>query len=507
MRPRFLSPAALLLVVFQLAVIQVAQAQESEPSRLPVQPPLPPVVDSDLFPDAPLDQETPLDEGASPDSAKPDNPCDAEKMQALEKQIAGAYKPLFYDNDFNYLCDPCYDQWWPGQNFKRIGLGDAAILDIGGQYRTRYQSEHNMRGLGLTGLSDDFLLHRTRVYGNLEVRQNFRAYVEYLDAVSNHEQFNPRPIEENRSDLLNAFADLLVFEGETEFWLRAGRQELLYGNQRLVSPLDWANTRRTFQGYKAMLDGGDWRVDGFWTNPVDPDTDGFDSPNRDEEFMGVYATKKLPDSGKTIDLFYLRLHDEQAQGNFPNNFDVHTIGSRIEGKYNDFDYECWGAYQFGKNTDGTSHVAGAFTLGVGRTFDDYDWKPALWLYYDWASGADQTGAVQPPLPARPQIPGVHGPLRAAEHSIAERPVHHAAGCQGQVPALVLLPAVAKRPGHPLQRHHDALQSQQRAGQPRTGTRDRPAGDVQHQRPHVAAGRLLALLHRGILSHDPGRPDR
>jgi hypothetical protein len=34
-----------------------------------------------------------------------------------------------------------------------------------------------------------------------------------------------------------------------------GRQELLYGAQRLISPLDWANTRRTFEGGKLIWQG------------------------------------------------------------------------------------------------------------------------------------------------------------------------------------------------------------------------------------------------------------
>lgn len=320
------------------------------------------------------------------------NPCDKEKMQELNKAVAGAYEPVFYDNNFSYLDDPCYDDWWPGQHFKQINLCDWATLDVGGQYRNRYHSEHHMRGLGLTGVNDDFLLHRTRVYGNLQVDQFFRAYVEYIDAVSNYERHNPRPIEENRSDLLNAFADVLLLDtGSQELWFRGGRQELIYGQQRAVSPLDWANTRRTFQGYKAMLKGENWKIDGFWTNPIDPEPKSFDNPNRDEQFMGVYATRAF-EGGETLDLFYLRLQDAQNQGSFPNDFDFHTLGGRLAGKYNEYDYEAWGGYQFGKNTNGSGHAAGAFTFGIGRTLQDVQWTPSLWIYYDWASGANDTGA-------------------------------------------------------------------------------------------------------------------
>jgi hypothetical protein len=49
---------------------------------------------------------------------------------------------------------------------------------------------------------------------------------------------------------------------------RTGRQELLLGAERLVSPLDWANTRRTFDGYRATFKGSQNAVDLFFTNPV-----------------------------------------------------------------------------------------------------------------------------------------------------------------------------------------------------------------------------------------------
>ena len=73
---------------------------------------------------------------------------------------------------------------------------------MGGQYRARYQGEQNMRGLGLTGIDDNFLLHRTRLFMNAKYGDSFRGYVEYIDAQSNYENFPIRIIEENRSDLL-----------------------------------------------------------------------------------------------------------------------------------------------------------------------------------------------------------------------------------------------------------------------------------------------------------------
>ena len=50
--------------------------------------------------------------------------------------------------------------------------------------------------------------------------------------------------------------------------MRLGRQELGFGRQRLVSPLDWANARRTFDGLTLEWLGEDWHTTGFVNRPV-----------------------------------------------------------------------------------------------------------------------------------------------------------------------------------------------------------------------------------------------
>ena len=94
-----------------------------------------------------------------------------------------------------------------------------------------------------------------------------RVYVEgiYADVTDDDETFRPRPIDRNFGDFLNAFVDYEPDDGMT---IRVGRQELLYGAERLISPLDWANTRRTFEGVKLLMHEGDWNTDAFYTPPA-----------------------------------------------------------------------------------------------------------------------------------------------------------------------------------------------------------------------------------------------
>jgi hypothetical protein len=315
--------------------------------------------------------------------------CQAKKQAELQKAIAGAYKPLFYDNNFAYINNPLYDEWFPGDRFKQIPVGDCWTVDLGGQFRLRYMDESNHRGLGLTGLDDEFMLYRTRVFANAKYGDWFRAYSEYLDAESNNEFFPPRIIEVNRSDMLNLFGDVRLMDRcEGELWFRGGRQELLYGSERLISPLDWANTRRTFEGYKFFWQGADWNVDVFLTRPVRVDPTHFDHPDHQQEFCGAWGTYKAIQN-ETIDVYAIQFNNDRGI----NDFEFTTLGGRWLGSQPDGRlWELEGGVQFGQNTDGSGHGAGFITGGYGHKWDCHCWKPQLWCYYDWASGGNVLGA-------------------------------------------------------------------------------------------------------------------
>ncbi len=134
--------------------------------------------------------------------------CDKKKIEAANKAAATAYKPLYYDNDFSYIDDPCYTGSLLGDRFKQMHWGDCWVVSVGGEYRMRYHSEHNMRGKPISGRDDDFLLQRTRLFANVKYGDGFRFYAEGIDAASDFEKLPPRNIEVNRADMLNLFADV-----------------------------------------------------------------------------------------------------------------------------------------------------------------------------------------------------------------------------------------------------------------------------------------------------------
>ncbi|MGV3483277.1 MAG: alginate export family protein [Planctomycetaceae bacterium] len=315
--------------------------------------------------------------------------CDAKKKKALAAKVRDSYKGVFYANDYSYLNDPCYDDCMLGDGLKQLSVPCDGKLDLGGEIRVRYHDEENMRGLGLTGLDDEFWLTRLRLFANYRANDWLRVYGEFIYADSGGEFFNNRNIEENRGDAQNLFVDVtLLQDGDSKLIGRVGRQELIYGNQRLISPLDWANTRRTFDGYKLIYSGANWDIDGFFVNPVNrllTNEDRWDSADDETDFYGIYSTRKGLDIG-TLDFYYLGL-DYQVPG-----ASYHTLGSRWAGGHGSWLYEMEKGFQFGENGDGSDHSASYFTAGLGRKLDlcvgGNSWQPTVWGWYDYASGED-----------------------------------------------------------------------------------------------------------------------
>jgi hypothetical protein len=212
----------------------------------------------------------------------------------------------FFNNDFRYIDRPGYvaDDWL--DPIKRLHMGDDWLFSPGGEFRYRYMSEDNSR---LTGTSNDYNLLRARAYGDLSYQDLVRVYAEFIFADSYGQSLPPLAIDANRADFLNLFVDLNILGiNGSPVVARIGRQELLFGSQRLISPLDWANTRRTFEGARAFWHGDEWNVDLFWVRPVVIDPSALDSWDLRRDFTGAWVTYK-PKKGTTWDVYVLNLID------------------------------------------------------------------------------------------------------------------------------------------------------------------------------------------------------
>jgi hypothetical protein len=303
--------------------------------------------------------------------------------------------PFFWAN-FKYLDNPDAERQSPFDCLKRMKYDDCFMLSVGGEERIRQMNEVNGR---LTGRNDNYQLERSRVYADLWYQDKVRIYVEYYDAQISNNNLPPRPIDVNKSDLLNAFADVkLCTICDEPVYVRGGRQELTFGSQRLISPLDWANTLRTFEGVYLFRYCEKFDANVFWVQPVIVNPVRFDSVDDKQNFSGAWLTYR-PVKGQAADLYYLNLDNanHNVQGEVLSgttralgSFNVDTIGARYAGNQSDLLFDFEGMYQFGSwANQGIS--AGAYTTDVGWNFSKLPGTPQLWAGYDFASGDHNPG--------------------------------------------------------------------------------------------------------------------
>ncbi len=327
--------------------------------------------------------------------------CKKKKKKKKASPGAKSHKPLFYDNDFSYLNDPSFRGHYLGDSLKLNPVGARGkwgTMDVGGQLRVRYHHElgmgQDLAGAGTRRFEDteqNFVLTRLRLFNNWQVNDSLRIYAEgiFADASDDGGTYRPRGIDRNYGDFLNLFADLKLTDSLT---LRVGRQELLFGAERVVSPLDWANTRRTFEGARVMWKEGDWNVDSFYTHFVPVDPNDIDEADYNQAFYGTHVTYSGWENAG-MDVYYLGYDNNNALPGAPrSDFSIHTLGLRLNGSVDNWLWEFEGGPQFGRQSGlGLAHEATFATAGIGRKLSNNSWKPTLWFYYDYASGNNEGG--------------------------------------------------------------------------------------------------------------------
>jgi hypothetical protein len=292
--------------------------------------------------------------------------------------------PSLFDADFRYVDDPKYNPDFLEQ-LHRIHLGDNWLFGTGGQAWWRHMHEYSSR---FTGKTNDYDLVRVRIFGDLWYKDTFRIYAELISANTYNQDLPPLRIDEDRIDFQNLFLDIKVGEIDGRpVYVRAGRQELLFGSQRLISPPDWANTRRTFQGVRGFWSNDKLDIDLFWVQPVLPNNTGWSSVDDLQNFYGAWATYH-PEKKQAIDLYYLFLDNANrttSSGLVTAPTHVHTIGTRYNGDKEGFLWDFEGMLQLG-DRGGAPITAGAATAGLGYNAKNLPMNPTVWGYYDWASG-------------------------------------------------------------------------------------------------------------------------
>lgn len=332
-------------------------------------------------------------------------PATAQSTRPAETEAAAFVRPSYsflrQNEDWSGLRDvpaSAQSDFWDPIKYMELNEDGSIWASFGGDARLRLESWSNFAFGAPANDDDTFLLWRLRLHGDVHFGDNVRVFVEGKSALATDRDLpgGKRTLDVDTIALEQAFVDIRFDLGDgNTLVLRPGRQALLFGKQRLVSPLPWANTLRRWDGVSAIARVNGWKVTGFvtWFAPVQKYD--FNDTDDDTMFWGVYASGAMPGcEHMNLDLYYLGL---DRDGMIAFNGTVgdetrHTIGGRAFGDIGDsgFDYDVEGAYQFGEVGSGD---VSAFMLAsqFGYTPDDVWGDPRFFVGADYASGDDGMG--------------------------------------------------------------------------------------------------------------------
>jgi hypothetical protein len=295
-----------------------------------------------------------------------------------------------------------------------------SVLDLGGAVRLRYEVREN--GLGLPpaqdfrrqGVDNDNSYFSDKLLARVAYTDEWWSL--HLEGRSSSTTGDQRgstgtfpgpgagPESDGPVDLHQAFFTLGNHK-QFPVSLKIGRQELLYGDERLVGPFGWNNIGRVFDTAKVRWQNPLFVAEAFTGKIVLPDDNNFNMWNDYNLFSGLHiTTKEIPKTA--TELYFFARNDGVGstlanpgafppfQVGAPAARDIYTIGARFKsnpGELGKFDYTVEGAYQFGnwKPTIASArldHNAYAFMANIGYTLDDGPMAPRVALEYAHGSG-------------------------------------------------------------------------------------------------------------------------
>lgn len=261
-------------------------------------------------------------------------------------------------------------------------------LTLGGDFRIRFESR---QGLGyVDGNDDSYGLARTRL--NVGIRAT--PWVELFVQVQDSRAPGIRPgatnngVFRNEADLRQAYVRIGGSE-TSPVTLTVGRQLLLFGDQRLLGPLDWTNTARTWDAVRLELrPAPDVKFDLF-SSAVVANTPGvqIDRSVDGTNLHGVYGTIGGVVPKSTIEPFVLWRTASNVIGEdgVAGDMDRYSAGARVAGSgMAGFDYAFTVVDQWGEVASSTVD-AWAYSLGLGYTFVA-SVTPRVYAEYNYGSG-------------------------------------------------------------------------------------------------------------------------
>jgi Alginate export len=249
-----------------------------------------------------------------------------------------------------------------------------------------------LRGRTEDQTSDDYisgnnqLYELTRIYGGMTIQPSefLTGYIQFIDTHA-----LGLPLKYTLANMRDTFDDRQAYLNfhVKQYSIIAGRQELKYGDERLVGISDWTNNSRTWDGFLGRV-GDKNRLDLFATSVVLVHPTSLDTHGAGLSFFGAVGTTRGWVRHSMIQPFvYVKAlpRVESRQGTFGTETEV-TSGAEAAGQYSKgFDFDGLIAFQRGSYSNDSIDSSAGY-IKAGYTAQRLFLKPRFLGEYDYASG-------------------------------------------------------------------------------------------------------------------------
>lgn len=223
-------------------------------------------------------------------------------------------------------------------------------LQLRGEFRERVEG---FASAGFVESRDDlYYLSRFRFNATLAPARHLALQIQAQDARVGRKTVAPAGAPFRAPfDLRQAFAE--VGDAKAPVTLRLGRQELVFGEQRLVGHVSWLNAARSFDAARVIWRAPAFQVDAFAASLVRI-LDGFDRSGNGNRFAGAYVTapQLIPLASVEPYIFFRKDANQRPELGAPGSLAQTTVGTRLAGRLPArFDYGVEMAAQRGSLAD------------------------------------------------------------------------------------------------------------------------------------------------------------
>jgi hypothetical protein len=257
---------------------------------------------------------------------------------------------------------------------------------VGGEYRFQYLYNKNEEWGDAPEDNDGYILSRLLINSEIKASDRFRVLLQLQSSLSGS-RIDPSPVDDNPLDFHQAFIEYVPLKNDNNsLTIRAGRQEFMYGSQRLISIREGPNNRLAFDAVRMLLKHRKLSADIFYSHPVKANPKIFDDGfNSQAKLWGAYFV--LNDKAiLNADLYYLGLWKAAALFDDGLGKELrHTLGLRLWKTKGSWKYDFEAVYQNGRFAD-KKISAWTASINTSYVFAATNLRPELGIRAELISG-------------------------------------------------------------------------------------------------------------------------